>query len=224
MPAAGVQEVPASSRALVAAVDLHRMTPKRGLYPWLYRQEEAGAERMIRTFGTNAYRSLAVLSGERASFPEFLEALHRFEVDPEIEAVDVILYLHGHSARDYPEPEICFVVDTHQCMPSREVIPPLLGFRKLRILFSDACFGAEENQDWLRAGFKAVTGSIGTDTNFATDLKRFLKKWTGGATFEESLRFANSGRFGKALDRILGGDSTKIPGGAVQIRIDDLEE
>ena len=212
------------SRALVAAVDLHHMTRKRGLYPWLYQQEEAGAERVIRRFAAPAYSGVEILSGAHATFSGFLEALKRIESDPEIEAVDVILYLHGHSARDYSEPEICFVADTHPCMPSREVIAPLLGFRKLGVLYSDACFGSEQNEDWLRAGFKAVTGSIGTDTNFATDLKRFLKKWSHGATFEESIRFANSGRLGKGLDRILGGDSTKIPAGAVKIRIDDLEK
>jgi len=210
-----------SDRALVAVVDLHQMTSKTGFYQWAYQREEAGAARLIERYSNQAYAQTEILTGDRASFEDFKLALNRFVQDPRVRAIDVILYLHGHSARDYPEPEICFVSPDRHCLPTRRLKEELKGFSKLRMLYSDACHGSEQMQDWLDAGFRAVDGSKDVDTNFYSDLKRFLKAWIHGEAYSRAIDFANQGRVGRSLDQLLGGVSFKLMDGDPSLRIGD---
>jgi hypothetical protein len=212
-----------ANRALIAVMDLHRMTSKQdSFHQRVYQREVRGAGRMIERIASSAYDSLSILQDEDATFENFEQRIESAERDPAISSVDVIIYLHGHSAKDYPTPEICFVSESKRCLPVAELPLRLRSFTKLRMIYSDACHGHEHMESWLQSGFKVASGSRGVDTNFYTDLKRFLKLWVGGGSFQESMDFANRGKFGDLLDRTLGGDSFKETRGDGSIAIDSF--
>ena len=208
-------------RALIAVINLHTMTHKKGLYESIYREEEKLAQNTISRHSTHKYFKIVYLTQLEATRENFLTQVKRFQNDPNISAIDVIFYLHGHSSADYPTPEICFVSENHQCYPSTKLSDDLIGNSKLRALYSDACHGHEQNEDMIVAGFKVVAGSKGTDSNFMLDMKRFLKKWTQGESFQDSIHYANQTRLGKIMDRLGHGDSEKIVLGNGAITIND---
>jgi hypothetical protein len=209
-----------NERVLIAVVNLHSMTHKKGLYPTLYRGEDLLARKVIRHFGKAAYSHVVILTGEDASLESFKETVKGFETDSTTKAIDVVFYLHGHDAKIYGRPELCFYSKDKSCIPSARLPNELSDFRKLRALYSDACFGSEQNQDLLASGFKVVAGSTLEDDNLMLDLKLFLKVWTKGSDFASSIHNANSTRLGQWLDRKHGGNSIKIVSGAELLQID----
>jgi hypothetical protein len=207
-------------RVLITVIDLHSMTQKKGLYPTLYQGEELLVKRSVRRKSERAYAHVVQLTGYRATLEEFKEVVESFEKDDSIKAIDVVFYLHGHSAADYGAPELCFNRDDRKCIPSSQLVTEFSHYRKLRALYSDACHGSEMIKDLTEAGFKVVSGSLGTDSNFMLDLNRFLKSWTSGGSFDSSIAYANETRLGQWIDRKQGGNSQKIVGGEGLLQID----
>ena len=212
--------IASNDRVLIAVVNLHSMTHKKGLYPILYRGEDSLARKTILHFSQSAYSNVVLLTGEDASLERFKDVVRDFETDSSIKAIDVVFYLHGHDAKIYGRPELCFYSTDKNCIPSASLPNEFRDFRKLRALYSDACFGSEQNQDLLSSGFKVVAGSTLEDDNLMLDLKRFLKSWTRGRDFQSSINYANSTRLGQWLDRKHGGNSEKIVSGAALLQID----
>jgi hypothetical protein len=199
-------------RALIAVVNLDLMASSQK-HLLLYQWEQKNARNVLERLGERAYREVVVLDNADATRENFLSELTRLSNDEANEVVDVVFYLHGHSQKNHESPELCFVSDDKKCYPSSKLKEDLSGFTKLRALYSDACFGHEQNEDYIAAGFKVVAGSTDADTNQTLDLKRFFKKWSRGETFGSAIEYANKTKLGHLMDQVLKGDSTKIVAG-----------
>lgn len=202
-------------RDLVAIVNLSLLRDSK-LH---YRYEETRAAMKIERDLGGAYRKIRFLTGHGATHDGFLAALAEAEREPAVKAVDVIVYLHGHPG------EVGFVDTGFYPMDRlRDEILALpsaaSGGRKLRALYSDACYGETHMADWLRAGFRAVSGSVGTDANWSLDLNRFMNAWRKGKSFGAAIDRANSVWATKLMDRVVRGDSTKRTDGETSFTID----
>ena len=202
-------------RDLVAIVNLSLLRDSK-LH---YRYEEARATMKIERDLGHAYRKIHYLTGHAATHDGFLAALADAENDPAVQAIDVIVYLHGHPG------EVGFVDTGFYPMDRlRDEILALssagTGGGKLRALYSDACYGETHMADWLRAGFRAVSGSVGTDANWSLDLNRFMNAWRKGKTFGTAIDRANSVWATKLMDRAVHGNSFKRTDGETAFTID----
>jgi hypothetical protein len=201
-------------RALVAAINLSIMTSRQNI-AWLYQREENGAARLTRRLIERSYQRGAILEREDATLENFLNELEGAILDPTIDVVDVVLDLHGHSRETDGEPAICFIHPEHKCTPTR-LVRELITSRftpeqrkKLRAMYSDACWGSQQMEDWVGAGFRVVSGSTRTDQNKSIDIRRWMKKWSRGATFGAAIDHANRQIIADLLDKLGQGQSTK---------------
>lgn len=211
--AAGITK---SERDLIAIVNLSRLAK----FKPNYRYEEGRAVRKIRRDLGPEYRRVRILQSEQATHGEFLRALAESESDPSVKAIDVIVYLHGR-------PGSLGFVDTGFYPMDRlrdEILalPASAGGapRKLRALYSDACYGESHLDDWIRAGFRTASGSVGTDTNWSMDLKKFMLAWREGKTFGHGIARANTVWSTGLMDWIAKGNSRKMTAGAIDFSID----
>lgn len=211
-------EVPKERRELVVIANLSERS--NWFLRGMYRKEEWKAIRVTTQYATDVYQRVHVIYPEEATKENFLNRLEDLEMNPTIDAIDVIIYLHGKREK------ICFI-DTPNCHPMTEMAKDIKNLRsdsggsprKLRALYSDACWGKSHNDEWIDAGFKVVAGSIDQDANKTADLKKFLKSWTRGGAYKASLKKANSLWYLKPMDWVIGGNSHKIMQGDGAIRI-----
>jgi hypothetical protein len=92
--------------------------------------------------------------------------------------VDLIVFLHGgkNSLR---------FSDTNRSMASvvEAIQDANIPASKLRMVYSSACYGASQADDWVSAGFNCASGSKACNANGAVELLPFLLKWREGKTF-----------------------------------------
>ncbi len=215
-------QVPVEKRALLAIVDLAQEATR---VPWLYRLEGAAAVRRIHRLAGPHYGRVVVHTKKAASEINFLTSLKALLRDPQTERIDVVIYVHGKNPTSPTGASICFVGTP--CSPMRELAakirklsPENLG--KLRMLYSDACWGQFHMDSWLLAGFRVVSGAEGVDANHSADLRRFLKAWGAGQSFSQALDKANAFWLTPLVDRLIGeADSFKLSAGETELTIED---
>ncbi|PIP89779.1 MAG: hypothetical protein COW01_07915 [Bdellovibrionales bacterium CG12_big_fil_rev_8_21_14_0_65_38_15] len=198
------------SRALVVVIDLAEQASKHKI---LYRLETNRANKRIIKYLSKSYSKIIILDKKEATKNNFLNSLKELALDKNIETIDSIVYLHGKNDKYTTGPSICFVQDL-LCTNIYSLAKQILAIpnlqHKLRALYSDACWGEQHLNGWLESGFKVAAGSRGVDSNHSTDLKRFMKKWSKGASFSEAIDHANNTFFTKISDRLISdADSTK---------------
>lgn len=214
-PFAQAADVGRDERDLIAVVNLSLLKK----FKLNYQYEENRAIKRIRRELGERYRNVHILKGKRAAHADFLGTLAAVEADPAVKAIDVIIYLHGHPGQIgfvdtgfYPMDRLR---DEILALPS-----PNGSARKLRALYSDACYGESHMDDWLRAGFRVATGSVGVDSNLSLDLQKFMAAWQGGKSFGAAIDRANSVWATKWMDRVGGGNSFKKTAGDLAFTID----
>jgi hypothetical protein len=62
---------------------------------------------------------------------------------------------------------------------------------KLRLLYSTACYGQSHAAPLVAAGFSAVVGSKGKNTNGLSEFRKLLTQWTEGKTITEAVHRAD---------------------------------
>ncbi|MGZ3690489.1 MAG: hypothetical protein ACXVAX_03235 [Pseudobdellovibrio sp.] len=216
-----VDTVTKEQRVLLAVVNL-TANEKPSLKKHFHTAEEEKAYRVITEEVTESYSSVHILYRKETDEADFLNELQTIAQDSEVKAIDLIFYTHGHN-ETYREggPAIGLYNPEHIFARSSDLAPKVkaAGLGKLRVLYSDACWSSEQNADWLAAGFLAVAGSKLVDANQTIDLHRFLRKWKRGESFGEAIDFANQSLVSKLMDKVLKGNSTKIPAGELPINI-----
>ncbi len=155
----------------------------------LYRSIEWGAELTVRRHLRGLYRSRVALHGDGATLDALVEALAMATAEPGVKAVDLVVNPHGTTRR------LVFVdgaVDADQVC--RRLLQRLdrPQQRRLRSVFSTACYGMSHTDAWLRSGFAVAVGSRGIYADGLSSLPRMLRQWSAGATVEQSVAAANA--------------------------------
>lgn len=179
----------------------------------------------------NLYGEWVQLLGNEATAQKLVDEIGNYADMDGIEAVDVVIHLHGG-------PGILEMGggDTVNTSDLAAAIKKRVGAngKKLRALYSIACYGGTHNDDFLAAGFKVSSGAKGLHSSGIVDVPSFLKQWAGGAPFgRAATEIDNSVATAGALLNVyklyttLTGtadpeeDNTVLVGGAGELTIDD---
>lgn len=185
-PSAAHQPLSADQRTLVQVVTLVADAP--AYERALYRSIEWGAERTARRHLRGTYRSHQLLRGSEASLDNLVDALGAAASAPGVRAVDLLVNPHGTSRRlwfaDGPAdaPVVAALI--------RDRLDPAAR-RRLRVVFSTACFGMSHADAWLRSGFSVAVGARGIYADGLTSLPVLLRAWASGHTVEEAVAASN---------------------------------
>jgi hypothetical protein len=155
----------------------------------LYEGIEFGAALTSTSFLSSNYSKSHVLEKGQATLDNLCRQLETITSKSSIRAVDLIFSAHGLDGRVdfYPN------VATSMGQVEEALLRiPNANRRKLRMLFSTACFSASHNEAWLRTGFEVVSGSIGVYADSLLSFPAFLSLWVGGATFKTAIDAANA--------------------------------
>lgn len=178
-------EVNASQRALVviSELDEHAYTE---LLP-LYQAMEAITVAVPRTVLSPLYAQTKILANSSATLSNLKTTLYRLAANPSIKAIDMVVNTHGLS-------EELYLYDGGHRMSEiqDELLSPDASFtqastnvmrRKLRMLYSTACFGASHNNQWNAIGFDVSAGAVGVNANAEAEYGCVLGSWAAGASF-----------------------------------------
>ena len=210
-----------NGRAIVAVVNLD----DHAKFKPVYKVETLVASKRIKAWATKAYEEVIILNKSRATRENFLSELQRINKSSSIKRIDVIFYLHGFGPQSRYGSSLCFVGEP--CTPTKDLSKQILDHvdhrtDKLRMVYSDACWGADHMTDLESAGFKTVAGAIGVDSNHSADLRRFLSYWVEGKSFQDSIDYANAFKLTPTFDRIIkDGNSFKVVAGDQNLTIED---
>ena len=130
------------------------------------------------------YGRVRMLVDRGATRLAFVKAINQVAAQTQIDAVDVIVVLHGSPGR--------LIFDDGNgkgdSVDVRDLVLDLSPARsKLRILYSTACYGLSHAQAFVDAGFDAACGAIGECANGPVEYPQVLSMWSHGHTFKDSV-------------------------------------
>jgi hypothetical protein len=209
-------------RALIGIVNLSIQA--KHFKPLYKREEKRALKKILKNLGSS-YGKITIFSDQDATRVNLLKAIEKYENDPAVRAIDTIIYIHGRN-------ETLGFVDTPDYYPSAKLKDDILAIKnvrgespkKLRMLYSDACFGALHMKDWVGAGYRVAAGSPKEDNNWSMDLKKFMKGWRKGESFSHSIRRANRVIVTPLMDLIMRGNSYKYVLGDTTVTLDSSIE
>jgi len=157
------------------------------------------------------YRQFQELYRSDSSSENFRGVLSALLADDSVKAIDVVISFHGSDgnlwfyggktnmgelARDIRARWTAScrrngVLDA-DCVMRRQ--------RKLRIVYSAACYGASHASAWIDAGFAAAAGAVGVHTDSAASFPTFLNSWRSGLSFADAVDRANRADLTHAYD------------------------
>lgn len=187
----------------------------QALYQWLD-LNAIGAEKLI--LG-NQYHTIEELTGAGVTVDAFIDRIQWLADLPGTQVLDVVLVMHGG-------PNVL-------CFDDRNVNTAVLGEQikelglkhKLRLLYSNACYGSTHAEYFVKAGFRTASGAKCVCANGPYDLPVQLTTWAAGGTYRSAVKAGNYPPCRKVYDsaaRLLGlpdVDSEKIIAGKKLTRI-----
>src|SRR4051794_36934012 len=153
----------------------------------LYEFIESSAQALTQTLLAGKYRKVTYLTGTSATLANFITALNT-AAGSNIEAVDVIFTTHGRTS------EVVFAdgeATTEQLKQALQTLSPPKG-KKLRAVFSTACYGESHLGAWIAGGFNEASGSEGIYADSAVSYAPFLSAWASEKTFAQAVAAANA--------------------------------
>ena len=206
-----------ADRELVQVIALSK--DYQGAERVLYRFIETATEGLTSTVLGASYRKVTFVKGASATLEGFVKALRTATGEAATEAVDVLFTTHGNNDRlyfndrSYTEDEVLAALTGGLTASAR---------RKLRVLFSTACFGKTHLDMWIAAGFNEASGSVGVYADAEVSYLPFLRAWASEKTFAAAVAAANDADPLNLADGAarLYYESVGKPGGAAQVNSD----
>lgn len=147
------------------------------------------------------YSSIEVLKDSEATKNKFLSKISTFAAKSSIKAIDVIMMTHGNPGKlyfyDASESDKDVAVKSSTL---KSDIRALKNYNKLRLLYSTACYGDSHSDDFLGAGFNASVGSVGVNSNSASEFPIVCELWGKGDKISTAVYWGEMGY--KAFDLI----------------------
>lgn len=164
----------------------------RKLYEWL----DQNAVNVAKVMMGLHYREIDKLVGPEATSANFVERLTALAQDPQTKAVDVFLHLHGL------ENELFFEEAPVETSELGDQLKAAGLKERLRLLYSTACFGATHAPDFVRGGFRVVSGAVAINANGPYDYPAQLFTWGLGQTYRMAVQSGSNPLFMAALDSV----------------------
>lgn len=154
----------------------------REVYRWL---QSNGAALPRNTIG-HLYGTVRTLTGANATTTRFVSTLREVTSMSSIKEVDVILHLHGGPNRLY------FANGSIRTSTLRDRIAALGAEKRLRALYSTACYGSTHADDFVSAGFTCASGAVAVNANSPIEFPVFLTMWASGFKFKDCINTAEN--------------------------------
>jgi hypothetical protein len=148
---------------------------------WLYRWLEDNAIDVARLMLAPHYFKFATLEGDEATYDRFVDRITDLTSEPQVEAVDVFLHIHGNPN------VLSFKGDDKATDDIGEDLYQLDLKDKLRTLYSTACYGETHIDGFLRGGFRVASGARGVNANSAAEYPLFMANWRAAKRFKSSI-------------------------------------
>ena len=180
-------EVKKEDRVLLVVANLATGGDERfqKLYEWL----DANAVVVAKLLVGAQYRQIETLSGDDVTSTNFVDRLTNLAAEPETKAIDVFLVLHAFPG--------VLIFDDRPVATSelkQQIQAANLG-GKLRLLYSVACYGATHARDFVDAGFRVASGSLGANANGPYDYPTQLLHWRNCDTYRLAVNRGNNPLF-----------------------------
>ncbi|HMU69077.1 MAG TPA: hypothetical protein PK511_02510 [Chitinophagales bacterium] len=210
------------NRALLVLADLSQvLTGTLKNFRPLYQFSESNGVNLVNANLRGYYHEIKVLGPGDVTLDRIVSNLSRMTGNSNIWEVDLIVFLHG--GRD----SLTLSNDTvHMTTIVNAIRDANLPASKLRMVYSTACYGASQADNWVSAGFNCASGSKACNANGAVELLPFLLKWREGKTFgtciSESENLVLSAPFDAAArlmlpDQVVNSDKDVIGDGTITI-------
>jgi hypothetical protein len=187
--------VPSSRRALLIVTELNS-TGIKELAPLYSTLETLTTGLPNLPVVRNNYGTIRVLRNNNATLANFRAQARSLALNPNIDAIDVILALHGQERKLTWSDGAVDMEDTVAFMNAANNVAEgsvrTSVRRKLRMVYNTSCFGASHRSMLLSIGFDAVVGSIGVNANAEAEYPSFLALWNLGQTFGASFGPTNT--------------------------------
>lgn len=209
-------DVPMNERALV----LVNIVAQGDRYKQLYQFMESGGSATTYANLRLQYSRIKELRGNDATAPNFVDSVTSFEKDNAVEAVDVIIILHGDKGgssnrdngsllfadREYkvdqaegsmPSLKALFADKrAERCSSARPGKERSLCVSRMsakdRVVLNTACYGQTHLGGWQSIGFAAANGSKGVYADSMASYPAMLEAWAKGYSFGEAVDRGNN--------------------------------
>jgi hypothetical protein len=134
-----------------------------------------------------AYGRVRVVRDGQASLSGLVNALDASTILASVRAVDLVIMTHGSDWVSESGWDEWMVFSNEEWRSTLEVRDRILSSltaaqrAKLRMVFSTACYSSSHRNQWIQAGFKCASGSIGVYADSAASFSPFLSTWSAGA-------------------------------------------
>lgn len=155
-------------------------------WKWLYQWLDANAEAYTNLTLSPFYNRITVLKGLAATCQAFVDQVELIAKQPHVEALDVILHLHGGNRK------LWFADGAIGTSSLRDQLKAKNLYSRLRLLYSVACYGETHAQDFVDAGFCTASGARGVNANSTHDYPTQLALWTGGSYYKTAVQQGNN--------------------------------
>ena len=149
--------------------------------PWLYRWLEDNAVDLARVMLSSHYRKFATLEGDEVTSANFIDRITSLASDEQLQALDVLLHLHGLPG------ELVFRDEAMSISKISEKLQAANLKKKLRALYSTACYGMTHAADFVQAGFWVVSGATAVNANAVIEYPAFMDAWRDEKTFKSAV-------------------------------------
>jgi len=189
-----IASVAVRNRALVVVAELDsRGAPELN---GLYRALEELTQVTVQGILGDKYDRIDILTGGRATFPEFKRVVKDLSRDPNVLAIDVIMSVHGDPGKLAFQDRTWKTADMQSEMLAvssrQDTIDKMRMKKKLRMIYNTSCYGASHRQNFLNMGFKVANGSIGVNANSEVEFVPALIAWRSGVAFKDSFNASNN--------------------------------
>jgi hypothetical protein len=165
----------------------------------LYAFIEGGSSRVTHAELESYYHKVDERAGSAATATGLRGLLRTYEQSSQHKAIDLLISLHGSDgalwffdgAKRVQDLATEIVSDRAQgcnndanCIATRK--------KKLRFVYSMACYGKTHVGPWIAAGFRVAAGPKQVSADSAASFPTFLRAWRSGYSFKEAVDRANS--------------------------------
>lgn len=170
---------------------------------WLYRFIESSGRDVVESTLKDDYADYVTLYDQSATKANLLNTVRAIGAKPTIKEIDLVVMLHGSRNS--------LVFHDAACNTSilRTDIANLNLTRKLRMVYSTACYGDSHSDDFVNAGFSAAIGAVAVNANAAVELPVFLNLWSWNWRLRDALGAAES-----PLTRVPADEAARVFGDA----------
>jgi len=179
-----MSEITKEKRALFVVVNLSTGGDEnlQKVYEWL----DPRAVDVAKFLLGSEYKRFMKLDGDNVTSDMFMTGLKQLAEDPQIEAIDVLLCLHGSPGKLRFDDGFIKSKDLGDRLKDAKLQD------KLRLLYSTACHGATHAPDFIRGGFRVASGAKGICTNGMYDYPAQLNSWKDGDTYFSAVKAGNN--------------------------------